>query len=90
MNDQINKVNYHLFSSNVAQKWSDEDKNIPKWLLLFITAFKMRRSIRNKYPMSSSGDERLSALRMLYVSAVCGPRPSWALTTAVNAWAAIP
>lgn len=40
--------------------------------------------------MSSSGEERPSFPKILDISIVCGPRPSWALITAVNACAAIP
>lgn len=43
-----------------------------------------------EYPISSSGEESPSVLRMFSVSFVGGPRPSCALITAVNACAAIP
>lgn len=40
--------------------------------------------------MSSSAEERSSFSKILEVSAVFGPRPSWALMIAVKACAAIP
>lgn len=42
------------------------------------------------YPIISSGEERPSFCKILLVSVVLGPRPSYAFITAVNACAAIP
>ena len=54
------------------------------------TPAKKDANFKEKYPISSSDEDRPRARNILSVSIVFGPRPSCALKTAVSACAAIP